>query len=113
MGGIDPVSVRRQQLQAVENAKAQLASLQQRTTMTTECIRVLVEAGKESDREIGRVGHVEPDPLLIAICKVQLAQLRMSEAEGLAMIESLTDYIKRSESPLSMATLVPPVAGRH
>ena len=105
--GIDPVSARRQQLQAVENAKAQLASLQGRTTMTTECIRILVEAGKHPESA--------PDqsaPLLIAMCKVQLAQLRMSESEGLAMIESLTDYIKRSESPLSVATLVPP-SGRH
>ncbi len=56
----------------------------------------------------------EPAYLLtVAICKVQLAQLRMSEAEGLAMIASLTEYINKSESPLATATMIPPTMRRH
>ncbi len=104
--GMDPVSARRQQLQAVEQAKQQLASIQGRTQMTSECIKVLTEAGAHPR-------SADAEPLLIAMCKVQLAQLRMSEAEGLAMIASLTEYINKSESPLATATMIPPTMRRH
>ena len=96
-----------QRRQAIENAKAQLASKTGRTTTTTECIKILVEAGTRSEPTL--------DPLIIALCKVQLAQLRMAESEGLAAIENLTNFIKANESPLMGATLIPPTMkhGRH
>ena len=96
-----------QRRQALEQAKAQLASIQNRTATTTECIGVLVEAGRDPQSE-------SAPPLLVALCKVQLAQLRMAEAEGLAAIHNLTEFIKRTENPLFGATLIPPTgkAGR-
>lgn len=102
----DPISQRRQQLQAVEQAKVQLASIEGHTKMTSECIKVLVDAGADPKSE-------SAPPLLVAMCKVQLAQLRMSEAEGLQAIANITDFIKKNESPLMGATLVPPNMGRH
>ncbi len=106
MNPTDPILQRRQQMMQVEQAKVQLAGIQGRTQMTTECIRVLVEAGAEPD-----AGNA--NPLLVAMCKVQLAQLRMSEGEGLAMIASLTDYISKNESPLATATMILPTMRRH
>lgn len=93
-----------QRKQAVEQAKAQLASIMARTKVTTDCIAVLVEAGQESTRP----GTLITPPLITALCKVQLAQLRMAEAEGLAAIHNLTEYIRRAENPLYGATLIPP-----
>lgn len=102
-----------QRKQAVENAKAQLASIHGRTKVTTECIKLLVEAG---EFEEAYTGEEPAEPLLIALCKVQLAQLRMAEQEGKAAIENLTAFIKSNESPLFGATLIPPTnknPGRH
>jgi len=104
--GPDDVQALAQRRQAIENAKAQLASITARTATTTECIKVLVEAGQHPR-------SAETEPLLTALCKVQLAQLRMAESEGLAAIENLTNFIKANESPLMGATLIPPMRVRH
>jgi hypothetical protein len=102
MGPADP-----RQRQALEQAKAQLPGIEARVATTTECIKVLVEAGRESKVNADLRDVVE-DPLTVALCKVQLAQLRMAEAEGLAAIHNLTEYIRRAENPLYGATLIPP-----
>ena len=111
--GPGDVNALAQRRQALENAKAQLASITARTQVTTECIKELVEAGQID--EVYK--DTEPaEPLLVALCKVQLAQLRMAEQEGLAAIQNLTAFIKANENPLFGATLIPPMnktPGRH
>ncbi len=105
--GPGDINTLNQRKQALDNARAQLAAITGRTQTTTECIRVLVEAGAALEA---------PPALLVALCKVQLAQLRMAEAEGLQAIANLTQFIKVNESPLFGATLIPPVnktPGRH
>ena len=99
-----PADVQRRQ--ALEQAKAQLPGIEARTKVTTDCIAILVEAGKKVEPLLMTVD--QPDPLLVALCKVQVAQLRMAEAEGLAAIHNLTEYIRRAENPLYGATLIPP-----
>lgn len=107
-----------QRRQAIEQARGQLESIDVRTVTTTACIKVLEEAGKESEARTILTGTSNsPDPLLVALCKVQLAQLRMAEFEGLSAIHNLSEFIKRSENPtLYGATLIPPMGktpGRH
>lgn len=115
--GPGDVNALAQRRQAVENAKAQLASITARTQVTTECIGMLVEAGERAQVKADFKLSDEPEyPLLVALCKVQLAQLRMAESEGLAAIQNLTQFIKASENPLFGATLIPPMnktPGRH
>lgn len=89
---------RRQQL---EQAKVQRDQIQARVEMTKECVRVLVEAGQAQTSE-------QTQPLLTALCKVQLAQLRMAAHEGETMLAGLNEFIKRSENPLFGATLITP-----
>lgn len=84
----------------VENAKAQRNQIQSRVTLTHECIETLVKAGSDP--------ACSSEPLLVAICKVQLAQLRFAEQEGLASIKQLDEFIKHNETPLFGASLIPP-----
>lgn len=86
--------------QQVEQAKAQRDQIQSRVDVTKACIDVLVESGKSP--------NASTEPLIEALCRVQLAQLRMAAQEGETALAGLNEFIKHNETPLFGASLIPP-----
>lgn len=93
----DQVAQRKQQL---EQAKAQRDAIQAKVRINHECIRVLVEAGADP--------NASTEPLIVALIKMQLVQLRVAVQDGETALANLEAFIKHQESPLFGASLVPP-----